>query len=269
MWVNNKCNETSRYPSETVERKRRMVASTFLMLFTFLLALGGLVALSKPAVVLSMLLPRPVQSTRVPQFVKEIRDLSGGPPSFQQSTALAKTLERRTETISTTGVGALDNTTVVALAQADWYFQSGQDLSGLYRGRPLQIAEGHVLAATRRMLQQRGARLPITTWTARLQNGSTLTGRVPPPSWAQSPPSDTTLQGHIGLARRRISEQVPDLVRTTRNGAILRPMEAALVAYVFMTNDNGWIGTRRAQIDLTPQEARSFMSDLGIQIPVR
>jgi hypothetical protein len=50
---------------------------------------------------------------------------------------------------------------------------------------------------------------------------------------------------------------------------MLRPLEAALVAYVLMTADNGWIGAGQADMDLDVEEIRSFLSDLGIAFPQR
>ncbi len=234
-----------------------LVAATFL-------SLSGFLSLSRPTAVLSFLLPR-AGTNPVPPFVQHIRDLSAGPTSLQQSSALSSAVEQRLETINVTGLPVMDNGTPQAIARADWFFLSGQDPNGLYHGQNLEISEGRMLGALKHFLLQRGPRLPVTTWTANLSTGGVMTGRVPPPSWAQSTPSDLALQGYISLVRVRMSDQLPELVRGTRNGAIMRPMEAALVAYVLMTADNGWIGSRRAQIDLVPSEIRSFLGDLGVQ----
>jgi len=211
-----------------------------------LFLLGSLLVFSQPSEVLSLLTswvgPR---GDRVPPFVEELRRLSGAPSNFWQSADLAMAIAERMETIHLTGERLLENDILEALARADWYFFSGEDIDNLYQGRRLEISEGRMLSATRRFLQQRGSRLPVTIWNARRPDGSVMTGRIPPPAWAHNPPSDLTLHGYISLIRGRIVEQVPGL---TNLGPILRLMEAALVAYVLMTADNGWIHPGRARI---------------------
>jgi len=201
--------------------------------------------------------------------VEELRRLGGWPTSFKDSGDLATAIARRMETINITGERILENDIVEALARADWYFFSREDVDNLYQGRRLEISEGRMLSAVKRFLQQRGGRLPVTIWSARRPDGSVMIGRIPPPHWAQNPPSDLTLRGYISLIRERTAERVPGIVNPSGPGPIMRPMEAALVAYVLMTADNGWIYPQRARLYVTADEIRSFLTDLGIKFQRR
>jgi len=230
--------------------------------------LGSVVVVFLPSGVLSTITRLvSLQPGRTPPFVEELRSLSGRPTSLRQSAALALAIADRIERINRTGDRLLEDDIVEALARADWYFFSGEDVDHRYGGRPLELTEGRVLSAVRRFLQQRGRRLPVTVWRAPRSEGSDLIGRIPPPNWASNPPSDRTLLGFIRNVRSSLAEQVPELGGSRRAGAMLRPLEAALVAYVLMTADNGWIGAGRAEIDLDADEIRSFLTDLGIKFP--
>jgi hypothetical protein len=232
--------------------------------------LGALLVLSLPFGALGPLTAwMSVQRSRVPPFVTELRSLGGPPTSLQHSTNLALAIANRIERINRTRDRLVDDEMVQALARADWYYVSGQDVGQLYGGRPVQMTEGRLLSAVRRFLQQRGPRLPVTQWHAPLSDGSLLTGQIPPSQWAGRPPSDRTLQGVIRSVRSSLLEQVPEITGASGAGANLRPLEAALVAYVLLTADNGWIGAGRADIDLSATEIRAFLLDLGIAFPRR
>jgi hypothetical protein len=235
-----------------------------LLVTGIILGLALPLVLSPPLGLLSFSMPS-VSIQAVPRFIEEMRTLSAASASYQQSLDLANTIERRIEIINEKGERIISNTTLTALARADWYFLSRQDLSGLYQGRPLAISEDKILSATRQFLQQRGTRLPVTAWISWRHDGSIVTGKVPPPKWAYAPPSDLKLSGYVSTARAKIADQVPDLVRMTHGGPVLRPMEAALVAYILITNDNGWIPRGGDRLDISDGEIRAYLSNLGIK----
>jgi hypothetical protein len=264
----NQTHTESQRKTEGIKRSAPWWAEWLLSLAVGLL--GVLLILSLPLGALGPLTAwMSAQQGHVPPFVTELRSLGGPPTSLQHSLNLALAIANRIERINRTRDRLLDDEMVQALARADWYYVSGQDVGQLYGGRPVQITEGRLLSAVRRFLQQRGGRLPVTQWHAPLSDGSLLTGQIPPSQWASRPPSDRTLQGFIRTVRSRLLEQVPEITGGRGGGATLRPLEAALVAYVLLTADNGWIGAGRADIDLSAAEMRSFLLDLGIAFPRR